>query len=253
MMFERDFCMKKLFFALLLATFIGNAFADDKLPDLKIEKLAYGVYLHTSYKVVDGYGLVDSNGLVVLDHKDAYILDTPWTAEDTEKLLAWIKAQGFTLKASLSTHFHEDRTAGIAVLNARHIPTYASAMTNRLLGKMGRAQASHTFDNGDFWLVKNRIEVFYPGPGHSRDNVVVWLPQQKILLGGCFVRSAESTDLGNVADADVSQWPQSAEKLKTRYRNVSLVIPGHGKIGDASLLEHTLELASAASAKPANP
>lgn len=245
--------MKKLFFALLLTAFIGSAFADDKLPDLKIGKLADDVYLHTSYKVVDGYGLVDSNGLVVLDHKDAYILDTPWSAEDTEELLAWIKAKGFTPKASISTHFHEDRTAGIAVLNAKQIPTYASVMTNQLLDKMGRTQAKHTFDNSDFWLVKNRIEAFYPGPGHSEDNLVVWLPQQKILLGGCFVRSAESTNLGNVADANVSQWPQSAEKLKSKFQQAKLVVPGHGKVGDASLLEHTRELALAASTKPANP
>lgn len=243
--------MKKLLTALLLlSTSTTHAWAAEVLPALKIQQLTDSVYLHTSYKIVEGYGLVDSNGLVVLVNKDAYIIDTPWSAQDTEKLLAWISTQGLKPKASVSTHFHEDRTAGIAVLNAKHIPTYASAMTNNLLSSNGKAQASNTFENGDFRLVKDRIEVFYPGPGHSRDNVVVWLPEQKILFGGCFVRAAETTSLGNVADADIGLWAASVKKLESRYKDIRHVVPGHGKIGDAALLEHTRKLALQAQRQP---
>jgi len=36
-------------------------------------------------------------------------------------------------RAGMSTHFHLDRSAGIAVLNEHSIDTYASQQTNQLL------------------------------------------------------------------------------------------------------------------------
>lgn len=239
--------MKNLFIAILLLFISTNsAVAADALPEFEIRQLADNVYLHTSYKVVDGFGLVDSNGLVVVVNNAAYIIDTPWSAEDTEKLLAWLEARGLSVKGSLSTHFHADRTAGIELLNAKSIPTYASDLTNALLQKAGKTRASHSFES-NFWLVEDQIEVFYPGPGHSQDNVVVWLPNQDALFGGCFIRAAEATSLGNVSDAFVRQWPASAEKVLLKYGNARLVVPGHGKVGNASLLEHTRALALKAS------
>lgn len=226
--------------------------ATDAVPALQIQKLTDNVYLHTSFKVVDGFGLVDSNGLVVVVGNDAYIVDTPWSAQDTHKLLTWLNARNLTVKGSVSTHFHEDRTAGIQFLNSQNIPTYASGLTNALLQKAGKTQASHSFES-NLWLVEDQIEVFYPGPGHSQDNVVVWLPNHSVLFGGCFIRAGESRSLGNVSDAFVGQWPESAEKLMARYETARLVVPGHGKVGDVSLLKHTRALALEAASTTLQP
>lgn len=239
--------MRNVFFTLLLLFISMNrVFADDDLPDLKIQKLTDSVYLHTSYKFVNGFGLVDSNGLVVLVRNDAYIVDTPWSAEDTEKLMKWIEGRGFTVIASVSTHFHDDRTAGIEFLNSKSIPTYASKLTNSLLKKAGKVQATNSFNDDGFWLVKDQIEVFYLGAGHSQDNVVVWLSNQRILFGGCFIRAKETASLGNKSDAVINAWSESAENLQSKYGNANLVIPGHGNVGDVSLLEHTRKLAAEA-------
>jgi glyoxylase-like metal-dependent hydrolase (beta-lactamase superfamily II) len=230
-----------LYFSLFVS--VNIAFANDALPDLKIRLLEDGVYLHTSYKKVHGFGLVASNGLVVLDDKNAYIIDTPTSSEDTEKLVSWIKERGSTIKGSISTHFHGDSTAGVEWLNSNSIPTYASEMTNELLNKHGRSQTKNSFSEASFWLVKDKIEVFYPGAGHSPDNVVVWMPKQGILFGGCFVKPK---NLGNLSDAVIEAWPESAEKLISRYGNAKIVVPGHGKAGDVSLLGRTRDLANAA-------
>lgn len=240
----------KLPCALLLTLLCsGLASAAEPLPALKIEKITDDVYMHTSYQRVEGYGLVDANGLIVLDGQDAYIVDTPWSQFDTEVLVAWLKARGFSVKASVSTHFHEDRTAGIGYLNSISVSTYASEPTNELLRQNGKALATETFSGSVFWLVENKIEVFYPGGGHSADNIVVWLPQQKILSGGCFVRAGEASTLGNTSDAVISEWAASAERLQRRYPEAQMVIPGHGVPGEVSLLEHTRKLAVAATAR----
>ena len=236
------------FFLLLVST--ARVLANDELPELKIHKLTEDVYIHTSYKVVEGFGLVDSNGLIVVLDKGAWIIDTPWSAADTERLLQWIEKRGLVAKGSVSTHFHEDRTAGIEYLNSRAIPTHASKLTNALLKEAARPQAANAFDNATSWLVKDQIEIFYPGPGHTQDNVVVWLPTQKTLFGGCFVRAKEAHGLGNVSDAFVSEWPKSAAKLASRYKKAKLVVPGHGHVGDASLVDHTQSLAAQASKAP---
>ncbi len=226
--------------SLLLFVIASQCFAEKPLPDLKVEKIEDGVYIHTSHEKIERWGLVASNGLVVLDGKDAYIIDTPMTTKDTKALVKWIREQGFIAKGSISTHFHGDSAAGISYLNAESIPTYASKLTNELIGQDGREQTKYSFDSISYWLVKDKIEVFYPGAGHSRDNVVVWMPDKKVLFGGCFVKRKS---LGNLGDAVLAHWPASAEKLALRYEDAKRVVPGHGKTGDVSLLSTTLSLA----------
>ncbi len=119
-----------LVFLILLVALPALAQGHKPLEVIKIED---GVYLHTSFKNIEGYGLVDSNGLVVLDNNQAYIIDTPWSEEDTKLLLSWATDRGYQVMASISTHSHEDRTAGIKLLNSKSIPTYTSELTKSFL------------------------------------------------------------------------------------------------------------------------
>jgi metallo-beta-lactamase class B IMP len=230
--------MKVLLLILCLFGTLNLAVAGEPLPDLKIEELQEGIYLHTSFEEYKGWGVVSKNGLVIVDGKKAYIIDTPVSAGDTEKLVNWLKERGLTIGGSISSHFHDDSAIGIEWLNSKSIPTYASKLTNELLKKEGKVQAKNSFDGASFWLVKNKIEVFYPGPGHTQDNVVVWIPDQKILFGGCFVKPY---GLGNLGDASLKDWPESAKKIISRYGQAKLVVPSHSDIGDASLLTRTWE------------
>ena len=220
-----------------------------ELPKLEVSLIEPNVYQHKSYQQVTNFGLVDSNGLVVIINNKAYIIDTPWSDSDTQKLVLWIKEQGYQPAASISTHSHSDRTAGIKWLNEQSIPTYASKLTNQFLQQEGKVLATHTFDtfkNNEFWLVDKNIEIFYPGGGHTLDNIVVWLPSSKLLYGGCLVRSLASKNLGYTGEASIEQWPTSVDKVLTKYSTVKNVLPGHGDIGDVKLLIHTKKLADTA-------
>lgn len=231
--------MKKLF-VLCVCFFCSIAAAGAALPDLKIEKLEEGVFVHTSFEEVNGWGVVTKHGLVVLINTDAYLIDTPFTATDTEKLVSWFVERGYKIKGTISSHFHSDSTGGIEWLNSQSIPTYASELTNELLKKSGKVQAKYSFSEVSYWLVKNKIEVFYPGPGHTQDNLVVWLPESKILFGGCFVKPH---GLGNLGDANLEAWPKSAKILMSKYGKAKLVVSSHSEKGDASLLKRTWEQA----------
>jgi glyoxylase-like metal-dependent hydrolase (beta-lactamase superfamily II) len=232
---------KKLLTMLLLLPALVWANKED--GQLEIAPFADNIWLFNSYMQTDDYGLVSSNGLVVVDEGDAYIIDTPWSEEDTEVLLDWIDEQGWHAKASISTHFHLDRSAGIAVLNARSIDTYASQQTNQLLKLQGWPMAKNAFDGDKFVLLEGAIEAYYPGPGHAMDNIVVWLPKAGVLDGGCMIRESASNTLGYTADGSVEDWADSVQNVIEEFPDIAQVIPGHGQPGGPELLTHTQDLA----------
>jgi metallo-beta-lactamase class B len=47
---------------------------------------------------------------------------------------------------------------------------------------------------------------------------------------------------GYLGDANVGEWPTTVGKVKAAYPQVKWVVPGHGKVGDASLLDYTIRL-----------
>lgn len=234
-----------LVLCVLISSFV---FGGTKNKPLEIIKLADNVYQHKSYKEVGQWGMVGASGLVVVDGKHAHLIDTPWTLEETKELLAWIKSQDLIAKSGVVTHFHEDASGGISLLNDLQINTYATHLTNKMLKSKGREQSSHEISSFSFKLANGSIEVYYPGAGHTRDNIVVWLDEEKILFGGCFVKSLSSKGLGNTADASIKEWPQSITNVINRFPQTAVVVPGHGRVGDKSLLEHTRMLALSAKA-----
>ena len=102
------------------------------------------------------------------------------------------------------------------------------------------------FEDPEYLLAGGLIEVFYPGRGHTIDNIVVWLPESEILFGGCFVRSLGTDGLGYVGEAHIDQWFNSVEKVLLKYPQAKIVVPGHGNAGDIQLLQHTIKLAESA-------
>ena len=113
--------------------------------------------------------------------------------------------------------------------------------------------SSHEISNNTFEFIDGVASVFYPGAGHTEDNIVVWLASEKILFGGCFIKSLQHNNLGYTGDADINEWSNSLQQVINRYPDIKLVVPGHGKNGDVSLLTHTKALALSAQASNKSP
>lgn len=234
--------MKSIILFILFVPCIAFA-NNESVKKLKIKKLSDNVYQHVSFKSVEPWGLIGASGLVVVNGTEAHIIDTPWTTLATKELVEWIKAKGLTIKSTVVTHFHSDASGNLPLLNDLKIKTYATSLTNKLLKSNKLETSSHEISSNAFELVDGVVSVFYPGAGHTEDNIVVWLPKEKILFGGCFVKSLHSKNLGNTEDAVISEWASSIQKVISRYPDIKLVVLGHGKVGDMSLLTHTQELA----------
>ncbi|MEL6617149.1 MAG: subclass B1 metallo-beta-lactamase, partial [Bacteroidota bacterium] len=74
---------------------------------------------------------------------------------------------------------------------------------------------------------------------HTADNTMVWVPEHKILVGGCAVKDLDTNGLGYTGDADVEAWPRAIDRAQEAYPEARTVVPGHGPVGDTALLRHT--------------
>ncbi|HEX5677679.1 MAG TPA: subclass B1 metallo-beta-lactamase [Alcanivorax sp.] len=214
-------------------------------PGLQVEQLRPGVWMHTSYNTFNGV-LYPSNGLIVREGDHLVLLDSAWGADATEELLVWIDDEiGLPVDRALSTHFHDDRTGGVDVLEAAGIEVWSHPMTQRLSAEEGNPVPPHALagiEAPGSTVSFGSLEVLYPGGGHARDNIMVWLPEHKILYGGCAVRELATDHLGNTADADLAYWPRAIRNAQEQYPDAETVIPGHGEPGGPELLEHMHQL-----------
>lgn len=234
--------MKKLVFILFTLIFPLAAFAQPG-DALKIVQLTGDFYVFTTFQEYNGFK-VGANGTYLVTNEGVVMFDPPWDKTQTEPLLAYIKEKhGKSVVMSFSTHFHEDRTNGIELLRSKGVKTYTTRQTDELSQKKGYERAEFLLDKDtSFKVGQYKFQTFYPGAGHSPDNIVVWFPKEKILHGGCFVKSAEATGIGNLSDANIAEWPKSVKKVQKKFKNPKYILPGHDGWNSLESLNHTLKL-----------
>lgn len=223
--------------------------AEGKLPlsdEVFIEKIADDVWRHVSSKHLPSFGLVSANGVIARFGTDILLVDSAWDDAQTRLILDWVEKEWRAKPAvAVITHAHEDRIGGIHEIHRRGIRTVSSRLTAELAKLHGFEVPQHTFDDTLILTLGGReILVRYPGPGHTRDNIVVWLPDQKLLVGGCLIRSAHAKSIGNTEDADLTRWPATIKKVQREFPHAKIVVPGHDDPSGLEALTHTLELLS---------
>lgn len=211
-----------------------------------------------------------ANSLIIKGSRELLFIDTPYNDVASELLLNWFQRDSVQRKIIvINTHFHNDNLGGNSFFISRGADVYGSEKTVELLQARG-------LGNGILEILKNSspehynyfkdvrlsppnrtfnllsglnieccddsVEVYFPGAGHTPDNVVVFVKKRKILFGGCIIKSLGSTTKGNTGDAVLEEWPSSVRNIIKKYPEASVVIPGHGDPGDLKLLEHTFRL-----------
>jgi metallo-beta-lactamase class B len=96
-----------------------------------------------------------------------------------------------------------------------------------------------------FTVGQYSFQTYFPGPGHTADNIVIWFDKEKILYGGCLIKSADAKDLGNLDDADVKAYASTIENVLRKCSHPKYIIPGHDDWRNPQSLNHTLALAKA--------
>ena len=211
---------------------------------LEITQLKPGIYQHISYLNTESFGRVPCNGMVFIDGKEAIIFDTPTNHEASAQLIRWVEQELKTeIKAVVITHFHEDCLGGIEVFHQANIPSLANQRSLEIL-KSKEAPILPQRSLGDqdsIRIGQSWVQLRYFGEGHTRDNIVGYIPTKKTLFGGCLIKETGATK-GYLGDANTEAWPNTVAKIKSTWPELKIVVPGHGKSGGAELLDYTIKL-----------
>lgn len=213
--------------------------------NLTIQKLSNHTFVHTSYLDTQDFGNVPCNGMIVLNHDEAIVFDTPVDNESSAELINYVtKELKSNIKAVIPTHFHEDCFGGLEKFIGYGIPCFASNKTLVLL-KLKNAnfnmpvnafEGSLTLNIGD-----KKVYAEYFGEGHTKDNIIGYFPDDHVIFGGCLIKELDASK-GNLEDANIKDWSKTVEKIKQKYASAKIVIPGHGESGGTELLDYTINL-----------
>ncbi len=233
-----------LFRLLFIGTFMQCTYLIAQTANgLEITHLTGDFYMYTTYQNLNGSPF-PSNSMYLVTSKGVVLFDTPWDSLQFKPLLDSIQTKhNLTAVMCISTHFHADRTAGINYYKSLGIPTFSSKQTFELCALHDENQPAYYFSNDTvFTIGDHSFSTFYPGAGHSPDNIVIWFEDEKILYGGCLVKSTEVNNLGNLSDADIASWKTAIEKLIKKYPDAEFIIPGHFGWNSKKSLQHTFRL-----------
>ncbi len=157
---------------------------------------------------------------VLLPGNQGVLIDTPNETSGTRSLCEWIRNEfGDVQLTVINTGWHQDNLGGNEYLLSQKIPVYGPDLTATLISENKEA-------------LKELI----------LQNTVVYLHSKKILFGGCMILSMRHQRPGFTGHANMDEWPLSVEKVMQRFPRPHLVIPGHGPPGEASLLNHTVDI-----------
>jgi metallo-beta-lactamase class B len=236
--------MQRITAIIILFIFSKALHGQTELDKLKISHLSGDFYVYTTYNLYQG-NRVSANGMYLVTKTGAVMFDSPWDTTQFQPLLDSILARhNQKVIFCIATHFHDDKTAGLEYYSQQGIKTYTSRQTDELSRKRGKKRAENLLNKDSvFTLGGYSFQTFFPGQGHAPDNIVIWFEKQKILYGGCLIKSVEDTDLGYLGDANIKEYAGTLKNIIQRFKKPKYVIIGHGDWWDTGSLEHTLRMA----------
>lgn len=228
--------------------FASHADVDEKT--VSFDKLAEGVYAYTAEGDPNTGIIIGDDGVMVIDTQA-----TPDMAQDVIRRIREVTDK--PIKYVVLSHYHAVRVMGASAYNADHI--IASQATYDLIVERGQFDfdsevgrfprlfqgvesvpgltwPSITFESSmTLWMGKRRVELMHVGRGHTKGDIVVWLPEAKVLFSGDLVEFGATPYTG---DAYLSDWPQTLANV--RALGAEKLVPGRG---DALTTPETVEAA----------
>jgi glyoxylase-like metal-dependent hydrolase (beta-lactamase superfamily II) len=255
-LFVSQLCMAAL---LGCAGLLGSAYAEKPLINAAVSKpLMQAMQVVPNVYYVQGMSELGSsanqnfisNAGFVVTPAGVVVIDALGSPELARRLLAEIaKVTNKPIHTVVLTHYHADHIYGLQVfkdLGARIVAhgaarEYLTSDTARLRLETSRQELWPWVDentrlvSADEWLYGPktltvggvRFEIQPVGPSHTAEDLVVYLPQQKVLFAGDLVFRNRIPFVGQ---ADSRHWieaMQSLLKFDTRW-----VVPGHGPISN---------------------
>lgn len=236
--------MRRLILTFTLIHTLTNIFGQTEEAKLKISHLAGDFYIYTTYSTYEG-SQVPANGMYLLTDNGVVMFDTPWDTTQFQPLLDSIKLKhNKSVVLCIATHWHSDRTAGLEYYRQKGIKTYTTVLTDELSKKNNKKRAEFLMTKDTVFNVgKYSFETYYPGPGHTTDNIVIWFQKEKILYAGCLIKGANAENLGYLGDGNVTEYESTLKRVQKKFRKPKFIIITHSDWNNINSLAHSIMLA----------
>ncbi|HZP06072.1 MAG TPA: subclass B2 metallo-beta-lactamase [Terracidiphilus sp.] len=225
--------------------------AEKSKPVMRLSKLTGPIYL------VEDEHYVATNSLVYIGPESVTVVGATWTP-DTAKLLAGQirKLTSRPIREVIDTSPDPEWSGGNAYWKRIGAQIVAHQVTNDFLRSHWTAAVAACRKNNptypdlplvlptrvlqsDFNLQHGDVRVFYLGPSHTPADVFVYFPKEKVLDAGSILKE----NLGNMAKADVKEYPTTLNRLKALDLPIRMIISGHwSAVHGPELVDHYLDL-----------
>ena len=236
--------MRTIISILICFFYLAKLFAQTNNDNLKISHLKGDFYIFETYNYYKG-SRIGANAMYLVTDSGVVMFDTPWDSTQFQPLLDSIKAKhNKNVVLCFATHFHEDRTGGLEYYRQKNIKTYTTFFTDSMSKKKGMKRAEFLMKNDTVFNIANySFQTFYPGKGHAPDNIVIWFEKEKILHGGCLIKSVDDKTLGNLSDASIPDYATTIKNVQQKCKGFKYIITGHNDYKSKKSLKHTLKMA----------
>jgi glyoxylase-like metal-dependent hydrolase (beta-lactamase superfamily II) len=189
-----------------------------------------------------------TNSVIIEGVHEVMLVDAQLTKTNAESVLRQIEDTHKPLSTIYITHEHADHFLGLEVFRKayprmRIIAT--SAVVTRihmvyqeklekwktLLGPGAATQvvSIEPFDGNTITFESSRIEVLRHIQGDTDENTMLWIPDQRILVGGDVVFNDMHVYTAETDSVARGKWLNSLNSIRALHPSV--VIPGHSKVG----------------------
>jgi metallo-beta-lactamase class B len=211
---------------------------------LKISHLIGDFYVYTTYNTYEK-SQVPANGMYLVTNNGVVMFDTPWDTTQFQPLLDSIRLKhNKNVIMCFATHWHSDKTAGLEYYRQQGIKTYTTVLTDELSKKNNKKRAEFLMTKDTvFNIGKYSFETYYPGQGHTEDNIVIWFKAEKILYGGCLIKGADADNLGYLEDGNVREYASTLKNVQKKCKRPKFIVIAHSDWKNINSLKHSLMMA----------
>jgi len=231
-----------LLFSLILAE--HKILGQSTHSKLVITPLTGDFYVYTTFNSYEDTQ-IPANGMYLVTDEGVVMLDTPWDTTQFQPLLDSIEIKHQKkVVACFATHWHSDKTAGLEYYRQQGIKTYTTVLTDSLskVNNKKRAEFLMTKDTV-FHVGQYSFETYYPGEGHTSDNIIIWFENERILYGGCLIKGADDENLGYLGDANITAYAATLKNVQQKCKNPEFIIITHSDWNNLHSLKHSIKLA----------
>lgn len=226
-------------------------------PPPSLEQVAPGVF---AYLQLHGQWGLNNTGFIL--HEGAVtLIDTCFTERRSRDLAAAVQrtAAGRPVRTLVNTHHHGDHTHGNFIFAPAAIVGHEKCREEVIATGLGTKALWPYVEWGDLrveppnitfadrltlYAGDTEVQLIYVGPAHTTNDIIAWLPGPRVLFAGDVVfnggtpfvvmgsLSGSLTALDTIREV-ISSHPGPADAA----RHGAIIVPGHGPVTDASVLD----------------